>query len=83
MKFGQLINVTWETFFSKNHAQNVVEKLVPGPSMKNYKCPYLWINGLKFYTVCFYFMANWELSKNIETKLQNTCFQLILSFFKK
>ena len=28
IKSGQLINVTWETFFLKNHTQNVVEKLV-------------------------------------------------------
>ena len=35
MKFGQLINVTGETFFLKNHTQNVVEKLVPDPFLKN------------------------------------------------
>ena len=28
-------------------------------------------------------MTSWELSKYIETKLQTTCFFLILSFFKK
>ena len=28
-------------------------------------------------------MPNWELSKQIETKLQTTCFYLIQSFFEK
>ena len=35
MKFGQLIDLTWETFFLKNHKQNVVEKLVPDSFLKN------------------------------------------------
>ena len=61
----------------------MVEKLVPGLFLKNWNCPYHWVNGLKFYTVCFYFMTSWGLSKYIETKLQTTCFHLILSFFKK
>ena len=34
MKFGQLIE--WN-FFLKNHAQNVVEKLVPDPFLKKLK----------------------------------------------
>ena len=38
---------------------------------------------LKFYTVCFDWILSWELSKYIETKLQATCFYLILSIFKK
>ena len=33
MKYGQ--NVTWETFFMKNHTQNVVEKLDPEPFLQN------------------------------------------------
>ena len=43
----------------------------------------LWINSLKFYTVCFYCMPNWGLSKCIEAKLRTTCFYLIKSLFKK
>ena len=34
-KFGQLICITWETIFLKNHTQNVVGKLFPGPFLKN------------------------------------------------
>ena len=36
MKFDQLINVTGETFLLKNHTQDVTEKLVPDPFLKNY-----------------------------------------------
>ena len=44
-------------FFLKNHTQNVVGKLVPEPFLKNENWAYLWINSLKFYTVCFYYTA--------------------------
>ena len=29
MKFGQLMKISWEIFFLKNHAQNLVEKRIP------------------------------------------------------
>ena len=35
MKFGQLIEYNREILFLKNHTQNVVEKLFPGPFLKN------------------------------------------------
>ena len=35
MKFGQLIEYNMRNIFLKNHAQNVMEKLVPDPSLKN------------------------------------------------
>ena len=56
VNFGQLINITWETFFLKIYTQNVVEKLFPDPFLKNQNGQFLWINSLKFYTVCFYCM---------------------------
>ena len=59
-------------FILKKHTQNVVEKLFPNPFLKNQNWAYLWINGLKFYTVCFYSMPTWGLSKYIETELQTT-----------
>ena len=34
MKFGQLIEYNIETFFLKNHAQNVMEKLFPDAFLK-------------------------------------------------
>ena len=44
------------------------------------KLSILWINSLKFYTVCFYCIPSQELSNYIETKLQTTFFYAILSF---
>ena len=63
MKFGQLIeckmrNIFLEKSSLKNHTQNVVEKLVSDSFLKNKNWAYLWINCLKFYTVCFYCMPS-------------------------
>ena len=55
MKFGQLIEYNIRKFFFKIHTQNVGEKLVPDPFLKR---PYLWINVIKFYTVCMYCMPS-------------------------
>ena len=42
MKFGQLIEYNMRNIFSlKNHAQNVVEKLVSDPFLKNQNSAYL------------------------------------------
>ena len=35
MKFGQFIECIMRNIFVKNHTQNVVEKLVPDPFLKN------------------------------------------------
>ena len=83
MKFGQLIEYNMRNIFLEKHTQNVVEKLVPDHFLKNQNWAYLWINSLKFYTVCFYCMPSWGLLKYIETKLQTACFYLILNYFKK
>ena len=63
MKYGQLIEYNMRTIYHKNHTQNAVEKLFPDPVLKNQNWAYLWINSLKFYTVCFYHMSHWGLSK--------------------
>ena len=57
------------SIFFKNDLQNMVEKLVSDPFLKNENWAYLGINSLKFYTVCFYSMASSGLSKYIGTKL--------------
>ena len=53
MKLGQLIEHNIWTLFLKNHTQNVVEKLYPDNFLKSQNWPYLQINSLKFYAVCF------------------------------
>ena len=52
-----------------------------GAPPKNENWAYLWINSVTFYTVCFYCMPSWGLSKYIKTKHQTACFYLIQSFF--
>ena len=44
------LNIKRETFFWKSYTQNVVEKLVPDPFLKNRNWAYASINTLKFYT---------------------------------
>ena len=69
---------TWEIFSLNSYTQHVAEKLFPGPFLKNQNWSYLWmINSLKFYTIYFYYIRSWGLSKYIETKLQTTCFYLV------
>ena len=46
------LTVLWETYFMKNHTQNLSEKLVRDSFLKNQNWGYLWINNLKFYTDC-------------------------------
>ena len=63
-----LVNRTWQTFFLKNHTQNVVEKLFLDPFLKS---------KIDQISVWFYCITSRELSKYVETKLQITCFYLI------
>ena len=84
MKFGQVIK-TLETYFLKNHLQNVVEKLFPDLFLKKIKIEYIFGSMvLKFYTVCIYCMLilkYWNgmlgLLNYSETKLQTTSFCLM------
>ena len=48
MKFGQLIEYNMRNTFLKNHTQNVVEKLVLDPFLKNLNWAYLWINKVLY-----------------------------------
>ena len=77
LKFGQLIEYNMRNIFIEKHTQNVVEKLFRDPFLKNHNWAYLWINRLKFYTVCFYFMPSCGLSKCIGNELQTICFYVI------
>ena len=85
LKFCQLKDITWETFvFGKIIWKDGMAKLFPDSFLKkNKNWTYLWINSLKSYTVCFYYMPGWGLSIYIKTKLQTTCLYLIYSFCKK
>ena len=68
MKFGQLIENNLRIIF-KSHIQNVVEKLVPRPSLKHRNWAYFWINRLAIYikvtrmTTCLHFIQNFFKNK--------------------
>ena len=83
MKLCQLKECNMKNIFLEKSTQNMMEKLVADPFLKNWNGAFLWINSLRFYTVCFYCMPSWGLLKYIETKLQTILFYLILSFLKK
>ena len=82
MKFGQLVECNMRNIFLEKSYTKCSGETVPGPFSKKSKWAYLWINCLKFYTVCFYCMPSWGLGKGIEAKFQVTCFY-IWSFKKK
>ena len=65
IKFGQLTAYDIKKCLLKNYTQNVVEKLFPYAFLKSQNLAYLWINCLKFYTVCFYSMSKlWAIEKD-------------------
>ena len=81
MKFGQLIQCKIKNIFLEKSCAICSGETSPRHFLKNQNRAYLWINSLKFYIVCFYCMVSRGLSQYTETKLQTTCFHLILNFF--
>ena len=73
-----ITNIFLEKSFTKYGGETV-----PRPFLKNQNWKFFWIVNLIFYTVCFYCMPSWGLSKYIESKMQTTSFYLINSFFEK
>ena len=67
MKFGQLIEYYMRNIFLEKLYTKCVGETVPRSFLKNQNCAFLWINSLKFYTVCFCCMSSWGLSKDIDT----------------
>ena len=78
MEFGNqyITYITWTIFFLKNHAQSLVEKLVPDPLMKNLNWAYLWISNRK-YQVFFIVCPSGGLPRYIKIKALITCFYLM------
>ena len=58
-----LASVHMRDMFLKNHTQNMMEKLVAGPFIKNQIWAYRWINSPKCYKVCFYCMSKSRSTK--------------------
>ena len=62
LKFGWLREFSMGNTLEKL-CKNGIEKLVPDPFIKTQNSAYLWINSLKYYTVCFYCMSKWRYTK--------------------
>ena len=65
---------------ASNQEMNVTEKLFPDLFQKNQNWAYLWINHLKFCTICFYCMPGWGLSTYIETTCRPFAFTSYRAF---
>ena len=68
--------------FLENHTENVVEKLVPDPFLK-IEIEHISESIVQSFIYFAFIVCPIWLSKYIGTKLQTTCFYLILSFFVK
>ena len=58
MKFGQLTECNMRSIFLEKSYKKRGGKNIPRPFPKKSKLSNLWINSLKFNTVCFYCMLN-------------------------
>ena len=76
MKFG-LLKPVYEKLYTKCGEETTSRPF----SYQNWG--YIWINFLKFYTVCFYCMPSWGLSNYIKTEQQTTCFSTSYKVFLK
>ena len=76
MKFGQLIEYNMRNFFLEKSYAKCDGETVPRPFSIKSKL-YLWINRVKFFTICFYCMPSSELSKIIGNKPQTTHYIII------
>ena len=83
MKIGHLKECNMRNIFLEKSCTKCDWETSPRLLSKNLKFNISLDNSLKCYTVYFYCMASWRLSKYIETKLQTSWFHLILSFFIK
>ena len=86
MKFDKFIEYNRNIFLEKSYKiQNVLEKLVSDPFLKNQYCTYLWFRSLKFYIVCFYCESKLMTIYQIMSKLRCSPFTFASckTFFKK
>ena len=83
MKFRQLIQCNVRNSFLKKLCTKCGGETSPRLFSEKSKMSISLDQCIKFYTVCFYYMTSWGLSKYNETKLQTSCFHLMLNFLKK
>ena len=66
-KFSQLVENNMRNVVEKPYVQNVTEKLVLDPFLKNPNWADLWIKSLKFHTGCCIVCPSPVLPKHVET----------------
>ena len=64
MKFSQLIEHNMKSIFSKNHTQNVMDKLVPDPLIKKSKFSIYLDHQLQILSSLFFY---WSTSRTTKT----------------
>ena len=83
MDFGQLTEYNMRSIFLEKSYPNGVEKLFPDSFLKNQNWAYLWINCLKFYTVCFYCMPSEDYRNILKLNWGPLAFTSYIKFFLK
>ena len=58
MKIGQLIEYNMRNILVEKSYTKCGGETIPRPFSRKSKLSYLWMNSLKFYTVCFYCMSS-------------------------
>ena len=58
---NEIIEYNMTNIFIEKSYRKCGGETISSPLLKNQNWAYLWINILKFFTVCFYFMPNWGL----------------------
>ena len=72
IKYAQVIECYMRNNFLEKLNSTCGRETTPRPFPKNQNWANFWIIGLKLYTVFFYCMPSWGLTKNMETELQTT-----------
>ena len=77
MKFSSLIEYNIRSIFLEKSYTKCGGETIPRSFFRNQNWPYLWINSLKLYAICFYCMLSWGLLKYIKTRLKTNCYFLM------
>ena len=83
MKFGQIIECNMRKCFLEKPYTKCGGEAIPRIFYKKSKLNISLDQYPEVYRVGLYYIPNCGLSKYVETKLQTTCFYLILSIFVK
>ena len=81
IKVGSLMKYRMRKTFLEKSCTKRWGELVPDPFPKNQKWAYFWINSLKFYTVCFYFISKSRTTKIYRAEIADRKLLLHIKLF--